>query len=57
MTPTNKLRYVNRRILKDLVSDSIGITEIRPVLQQWWFSQFVYGEGKWLDVPIEEETK
>ena len=57
MTPTNKLRYVNRRILKDLVSDSIGITEIRPVLQQWWFSTTVYGEGEWRDVPTEEETK
>ena len=47
MTPTNKLRFVER--------------EQRRVLQQWWEGQpidvhWVNGNpGKWRDVPLEEE--
>ena len=58
MTPTNKLRWVKKYVVMEMVDkNDPGSTELRPVLQQWWFSTTVYGEGEWRDVPTEEETK
>ena len=62
MTPTNKLRFVEREI-----SQHQMITH-RKVLQQWWapFKAFHDGYGytsmeleggEWRDVPLEEENK
>lgn len=63
MTPTNKLRFVERVVP---VRDDFGKT-IR-VLQQWWtatptmnigFGEMPIGkeQGEWRDVPLEEEAK
>lgn len=66
MTPTNKLRFVERfkKISTDEQGNAYGVTI--PVLQQWWEgvasvemggSGSVYRkiEGEWRDVPLEKE--
>jgi hypothetical protein len=68
MTPTPKLRFVEREIFvpfKDYKSEVQPIT-VR-ILQQWWEQSYTmnlgWGEiplgeakGEWRDVPIEKET-
>ena len=55
MTPTNKLRFVER---KDFTDDPANPVT-RRVLQQWWepeYHEFNAGKtGEWRDVPLEEE--
>lgn len=57
MTPTNKLRFVER---KDFTDDPANPV-IRRVLQQWWEPEDCDLAGtapEWRDVPLEvEETK
>lgn len=62
MTPTNKLRFVEREVLDETLSKGgIGINKTIRVLQQWWEDQstdvhWVSGNpGEWRDVPLEEE--
>lgn len=45
MTPTNKLRFVERRYPDVTIR----------VLQQWWISKNNPVDGEWRDVPLEEE--
>ena len=59
MTPTNKLRFVER---KDFTDDPANPVT-RRVLQQWWEVEgwahedhIMYGGGEWRDVPLEEEA-
>lgn len=57
MTPTNKLRFVERE-----VPSGEGFAKTVRVLQQWWEDQstdvhWVNGNpGEWRDVPLEEEV-
>jgi len=55
MTPTPKLRFVQRKE-EDWPSDCLYPT-IRnvKVLQQWWDFDTFAGEGEWRDVPCERE--
>lgn len=62
MTPTNKLRFVEREVLDETLSTrGIGINKTIRVLQQWWEDQstdvhWVNGNpGEWRDVPLETE--
>jgi hypothetical protein len=60
MTPTPKLRFVNRVVPAPEHGEGIGIT-VR-ILQQWWegekwneeFTQILSGE--WRDIPLETEA-
>lgn len=64
MTPTNKLRFVEREITTP-ISETIGKIETVKILQQWWekdpYRLDATGEmigeikGEWLDVPVEIE--
>ena len=51
MTPTNKLRFVER---ENQIGSMIATTKI---LQQWWEWEVTYPtvNGEWRDVPIEKE--
>lgn len=57
MTPTNKLRFVER---KDFTDDPANPVT-RRVLQQWWEAEgweheaYVKAGGEWQDVPLETE--
>lgn len=53
MTPTNKLRFVEREIPipMDMIFSRV---EKVSVLQQW-FDAWPDGEGEWRDVPLEVE--
>ena len=63
MTPTNRLRFVERTITKQtpvpgtayVLSEGL---EVR-ILQQWWepeYQEYNAGKtGEWRDVPLEEE--
>jgi hypothetical protein len=52
MTPTNKLRFVERE-----VPCGDGYSKTIRVLQQWWEAERPDGMyyGEWRDVPLEEE--
>ena len=56
MTPTNKLRFVERE-----VPSGEGFAKTVRVLQQWWDAEegdheaYVKAGGEWQDVPLEEE--
>lgn len=58
MTPTNKLRFVER-VIAVPATDGEGIA-VR-ILQQWWENRFYKGNnwfiegGEWRDVPVEKE--
>ena len=60
MTPTSKLRFVEREERHWLDDRTYNVRRIR-VLQQWWDDQWrdvhsVNGNpGEWRDVPLEEE--
>lgn len=55
MTPTNKLRFVERSVPATEFGPNISKT-VR-VLQQWWEPPYPGSawDGEWRDVPIEEE--
>lgn len=59
MTPTNKLRFVEREVhVPSLVYDAPDSKTIR-VLQQWWEdkeSSRFDPVGEWRDVPLEEDA-
>ena len=46
MTPTNKLRFVERHYPDATIR----------VLQQWWGYEIDESIGEWRDVPLEEEV-
>ena len=59
MTPTNRLRFVER---KDFTDDPANPVT-RRILQQWWtagpldaLSVQLGTNGEWRDVPLEEEA-
>jgi len=63
MTPTNRLRFVERAVLVPEYGEGIG-KNVR-ILQQWWEDKscdvHVHGSptgspGEWKDVPIEKEN-
>ena len=55
MTPTAKLRWVERDMAVSLGDILYGTTQKVNVLQQWWSCEDgSYGE--WRDVPLEEEA-
>ena len=56
MTPTNKLRFVEREMELDVPLDVAVARNVR-VLQQWWEPPYPGStwEGEWRDVPLEEE--
>ena len=53
MTPTPKLRFVDRKIYWDEVEES---SQIFRILQQWWGIEEDLSIGEWRDVPQEQET-
>lgn len=62
MTPTNKLRFVERQEIIDGFSvDDHSVVRTVRVLQQWWdaeegdYEDYVNAGGEWRDVPLEEE--
>ena len=62
MTPTNKLRFVEREELVESHPEyGVSLTRIVRILQQWWESSthdvyWVNGApGEWRDVPVEKE--
>lgn len=61
MTPTSKLRFVERKIKLDpFYRDQLGGPAYRTVcvLQQWWEPSPGYyhpAGGEWRDVPMEAE--
>ncbi len=50
MTPTNKLRFVRRKVQDRTFGD--GIVRYERILQQWWESE---AGGEWRDIPVENE--
>lgn len=54
MTPTNKLRFVERVVPAPEHGEGIG-KKVR-ILQQWWEWEVTYPtvNGEWRDVPIEK---
>lgn len=58
MTPTNKLRFVERED-KQRVDDGVCIVRKIRVLQQWWaktpHGAYPPDVGEWRDVPLEKE--
>lgn len=67
MTPTNKLRFVEREVPMSqfyIATDGFGNTmpakQTLKILQQWWegiMFDFITGNqvGEWRDVPVEKE--
>lgn len=61
MTPTNKLRFVER--FHQTGMDGSGATGVKiRILQQWWtvtgtLPEFQHQYGEWRDVPIEKENQ
>lgn len=60
MTPTNKLRFVERQVP---LPDEERLVHTVRILQQWWKGKIpskeypgYYSPGEWRDVPLEEET-
>jgi hypothetical protein len=59
MTPTNKLRFVQRRGERIWDQPPYKIYEPVQVLQQWWDAEgedIVAAGGEWRDVPTEVES-
>jgi hypothetical protein len=54
MTPTPKLRFVERGVPAPEHGKDIGIT-VR-ILQQWWEHTEWNAPGEWRDVPLETEA-
>ena len=61
MTPTNKLRFVNREVQVPVPELGPNVTKSIKVrvLQQWWaktpHGAYVPEVGEWRDVPLEKE--
>ena len=61
MTPTNKLRFVERKVPGRMIESGAGhyTSEmlVVHVLQQWWEPHYPGSamQGEWRDVPLEEE--
>jgi hypothetical protein len=55
MTPTNRLRFVEREDRQWVDDRTYNVRKIR-VLQQWWEVECPDGMyyGEWRDVPLEE---
>lgn len=57
MTPTNKLRFVEREETFDGFSvDDHSVERTVRVLQQWWGYEIDESIGEWRDVPLEVEA-
>lgn len=67
MTPTNKLRFVERTVLMhpfyksiDAQGNTVRATQTYRVLQQWWaktpHGAYPPDVGEWRDVPLEDEA-
>ena len=54
MTPTNKLRFVEREV-RIYICENIARCEQHKFLQQWWEHTEWNAEGEWRDVPVEKE--
>lgn len=58
MTPTNRLRFVEREVYVPVPEFGPGFTKTVKVrvLQQWWEPHYPGSavEGEWRDVPLEE---
>ncbi len=59
MTPTSKLRFVERHIQVGAETTAPITTRVR-ILQQWWAPHWIEGDlgvpkGEWRDVPLEKE--
>jgi hypothetical protein len=61
MTPTAKLRFVERVIFKRINPTAVSGTESKKlILQQWWAPEGLIAPapvGEWRDVPVEDEAK
>ena len=58
MTPTNKLRFVEREIETNAAYGNYFVRVKVKILQQWWAdeeSSRFEPVGEWRDVPLEEE--
>lgn len=56
MTPTNKLRFVEREMMVPHQSvPNISLIKSVRVLQQWW-EPSADSPGEWRDVPLEKEN-
>lgn len=59
MTPTNRLRFVEREVHVPVPEFGPGFTKAVKVrvLQQWWEPHYPGSavEGEWRDVPLEGE--
>ena len=59
MTPTTKLRFVERFEITERRPDGYNFGRIVHILQQWWDKDIatITGDpiGEWRDVPIEKE--
>ena len=58
MTPTNKLRFVERETETGRYDKYVVTVKVK-ILQQWWaktpHGAYVPEVGEWRDVPLEEE--
>ena len=60
MTPTPKLRFINRKVPATM-SDDVPHTYTLKILQQWWEDNTFMApdsavhHGEWRDVPLEME--
>jgi len=56
MTPTPKLRFVERnKIIVNDQGSGAATTRVR-ILQQWWeYNSGAIPNGEWRDVPVEKE--
>lgn len=64
MTPTAKLRFVEREVQVPVQGDFVVTYKTVRILQQWWekdiasqYTAAIAGDssGEWRDVPIEKE--
>ena len=59
MTPTNKLRFVEREIETNAAYGNYFVRVKVKILQQWWaktpHGAYVPEVGEWRDVPLEVE--
>jgi len=61
MTPTNKLRFIERKHFEVIEGSALGSTAkvySLKILQQWWEEDDgdYEGLGEWRDVPFEEQA-
>ena len=58
MTPTAKLRFVERKVQVPVQGDFVVTYKTVRILQQWWVVERdgqITPTGEWRDVPIEKE--